>query len=109
MAWKGLGTATAPVSAIAVAHVAAAAAIREIVPAHAVARVEHVLARSAEEAVEKFTQTLKEQVLWIERFATHEQLRAFARTYNREWLLERHGYLTPLEERERLLCHVAVA
>ena len=47
------------------------------------------------------------------RFATHEQLRlrvrAFARTYNREWLIERHGFLTPLEAREHLLHQVAVA
>ena len=45
--------------------------------------------------VEKFIQTLKEQVLWIERFETLKQLRAavraFARSYNRDWLLERHG------------------
>jgi putative transposase len=63
--------------------------------------------------VEKFIQTLKEQVLWIERFATHEELRArvreFARTYNGEWLIERHGFLTPLEARERLLHQAAVA
>ncbi len=63
--------------------------------------------------VEKFIQTLKEQVLWLERFPTHEALRArvraFARTYNREWLIERHGFLTPLEARERLLRQVAVA
>jgi hypothetical protein len=38
-------------------------------------------------------------VLWIERFETFEQLRhavrSFAHRYNREWLLERHGYRTP--------------
>ena len=49
--------------------------------------------------VEKFIQTLKEQVLWIERFDTLEQLRArvrrFATDYNERWLLERHGYRTP--------------
>jgi len=49
--------------------------------------------------VEKFIQPLKEQVLWIERFETLEELggavRAFARTYNRE-LNERHGYRSPL-------------
>ena len=49
--------------------------------------------------VEKFLQTLKEQVLWIERFDTLEQLRArvrqFARDYNEHWLLERHGYRSP--------------
>ncbi|TML95359.1 MAG: transposase family protein [Actinobacteria bacterium] len=57
--------------------------------------------------VERFIQTLKEQVLWIERFETFEQLRhavrSFARRYNREWLLERHGYRTPAEAREHLL------
>ncbi len=57
--------------------------------------------------VEKFIQTLKEQVLWIERFETFEQLRAavraFARTYNEQWLLERHGYRSPREARECLL------
>jgi transposase InsO family protein len=54
--------------------------------------------------VEKFIQT-KEQVLWIRRLETLEQLRAavraFARTYNREWLIERLGYRSPLEARER--------
>ena len=56
---------------------------------------------------EKFIQTLKEQVLWIQRFQTFEELRAavrsFADTYNQSWLLERHGYRTPIEAREHLL------
>jgi transposase InsO family protein len=56
---------------------------------------------------EKAIQTLKEQVLWIERFESFEELRAavraFGRLYNREWLLERHGYRTPIEARETLL------
>lgn len=55
---------------------------------------------------EKFIQTLKEQVFWIERFDTFEQLRArvreFARDYNEHWLLERHGYRTPTEARAHL-------
>ena len=59
---------------------------------------------------EKFIQTLKEQVLWIERFATFEELRAavreFAATYNEHWLLERHGYCTPIEARQHLLTQV---
>ena len=59
---------------------------------------------------EKFIQTLKEQVLWIERFATFEELRArvreFARDYNEHWLLERHGYCTPIEARQHLLTQV---
>jgi len=64
---------------------------------------------------EKFIQTLKEQILWIERFATFEELRAavrqFALTYNEHWLLERHDYRTPTEAREHLLAlpHTAVA
>ena len=49
--------------------------------------------------VEKFNQTLKEQVLWIERFDTLDELRtrirAFAEDFNERWLLERHGYRTP--------------
>ncbi len=57
-------------------------------------------------AVEKFIQTLKEQVLWIERFGTLEALRARIRgspAYNEQWLLERHGYRSPREARELLL------
>jgi transposase InsO family protein len=57
--------------------------------------------------IERFIQTLKEQVLWIERFDSFEQLRRavhdFARFYNREWLLERHGDRTPIEARQHLL------
>jgi transposase InsO family protein len=56
--------------------------------------------------VEKFIQTLKEQVLWIERFDTLEQLRArirqFASDYNQCWLLERHDYRSPRQAREAL-------
>jgi len=59
---------------------------------------------------EKFIQTLKEQVLWIERFATFEELRTavrrFAATYNAHWLLERHRYRTPTEARQHLLTQV---
>jgi putative transposase len=53
--------------------------------------------------VEKFLQTLKEQVLWIERFDTLEQLRTrvrqFAADFNEHWLLERHVYRTPRQAR----------
>jgi putative transposase len=48
---------------------------------------------------ERFIRTLKEQLLWIERFDTVEALRqallAFKDRYNREWLIERHGHQTP--------------
>ena len=45
---------------------------------------------------QKFIQTLKEQVLWIERFDTLDELRTrirrFADDFNEHWLLERHGH-----------------
>jgi transposase InsO family protein len=48
---------------------------------------------------ERFIRTLKEQLLWVQTFATAEELRqalhAFKARYNREWLVERHGYRTP--------------
>lgn len=60
---------------------------------------------------EKAIQTLKEQLLWIERFETFEELRvavrAFGRTYNQSWLLERHGYRTPIEVREAMAAAAA--
>ena len=56
--------------------------------------------------VEKFIQTLKEQVLWIERFDILDELRArirrFAHDFNEHWLLERHGYRTPAQAHETL-------
>ena len=62
---------------------------------------------------EKAIQTLKEQVLWIERFETLEQLRAavraFGRAYNAEWLIERHSFRTPIEAREHLIRQAAMA
>jgi putative transposase len=62
---------------------------------------------------EKSLQTLKEQVLWIERFETLEDLRAavrsFGRSYNEHWLIERHGYRTPIEARERLIRQALMA
>ena len=52
---------------------------------------------------ERFVTTLKEQLLWIRHFATVaelvEALREFRRCYNREWLVERHGFRTPSQAR----------
>ena len=49
--------------------------------------------------VERFIRTLKENLLWVRRFDTIEELRealhAFKETYNRTWIVERHGYQTP--------------
>ena len=48
---------------------------------------------------ERFVRTLKEQLLWLEPFATVEELRvallAFKDRYNVHWLIERHGHRSP--------------
>jgi putative transposase len=60
---------------------------------------------------ERFIRTLKEQLLWIERFATVEDLRiallAFKERYNREWLIERHGHRSPAAARASFAAEVA--
>jgi len=62
--------------------------------------------------VERFLGIVKEQVLWIERFETFEDLRAavraFGRTFNERWLLERHHYRTPAQARAHLLRQAAM-
>ncbi len=56
---------------------------------------------------EKFIRTLKENMLWVRRFKTVEELRQalleFKRLYNEHWLIERHGYKTPLQVRKERL------
>jgi putative transposase len=48
---------------------------------------------------ERFVRTLKEQLLWLEPFATVEDLRvallAFKDRYNASWLIERHAHRSP--------------
>jgi putative transposase len=52
---------------------------------------------------ERFIRTLKENLLWVRRFETVEELRlalqGFRETYNRTWIIERHGYKTPAQVR----------
>jgi putative transposase len=52
---------------------------------------------------ERFIRTLKESQLWVRRFETVEELRLalqrFRETYNRTWIVERHGYRTPAQVR----------
>jgi putative transposase len=52
---------------------------------------------------ERFIRTLKENLLWVRRFETVEELRLalqrFRETYNRTWIVERHGYRTPAQVR----------
>src|SRR3954466_4304856 len=52
---------------------------------------------------ERFIRTLKENLLWLRRFETVEELRLalqrFRETYNQTWIIERHGYRTPAQVR----------
>ena len=52
---------------------------------------------------ERFIRVLKENLLWVRRFDTLEELRlallAFKQTYNQSWIIERHGYKTPAQVR----------
>jgi putative transposase len=62
---------------------------------------------------ERFIRTRKENLLWVHRFATIEELRqalhAFKDTDNRTWIVERHGYRTPAQVRasQRALAQAA--
>jgi putative transposase len=62
---------------------------------------------------ERFIRTLEENLLCVRHFETIEELRqallAFRETYNETWLIERHGYLTPSQFRQRQLQPVADA
>ena len=59
---------------------------------------------------ERVIRTLKEQLLWINTFATVEELRlallAWAERYNSEWLIERHGFKSPAEARRAFYADV---
>ena len=50
---------------------------------------------------ERFIRTLKEQCLWVQLCDTLDDLRIevadFTHRYNNEWLIQRHGHLTPRE------------
>jgi putative transposase len=62
---------------------------------------------------ERFIRTLKENLLWVRRFATVEELRqallAFQRRYNQSWIVERHGYRTPAAVRAAQLAPLPAA
>jgi transposase InsO family protein len=57
---------------------------------------------------ERFIRTLKEQLLWVRCFATIDELQAalqeFKHRYNSSWLVERHGFISPLAARRALAC-----
>src|SRR5690349_11323363 len=52
---------------------------------------------------QRFIRVLKENLLWVRRFDTVEELRlallAFQQTYNQSWIVEPHGYRTPAQVR----------
>jgi len=56
---------------------------------------------------ERFIRTLKEQLLWVRTFQTVEELRQalhdWLRLYNEQWLVERHGFRSPIQVRRDLL------
>ena len=56
---------------------------------------------------ERFIRTLKENLLWVRTFETIEELRhallRFRETYNTNWLIGRHGFMTPTAFRQKQL------
>ena len=63
--------------------------------------------------IERFFRTLKEQLLWIRRFRDLEALRTalieFRDRYNRQWILERLDYRTPVQARRDFHLELEVA
>jgi putative transposase len=63
--------------------------------------------------VERFIRTLKENLLWVRRCDTIEELRLalhrFKETYNQTWIIERHGYQTPAAIRAARLAPLPAA
>ena len=62
---------------------------------------------------ERFIRVLKENLLWVRRFATVEELRlalqVFRQTYDQTWIIERHGYRTPAQVRADQLGRMPMA
>ena len=63
--------------------------------------------------VERFIRTLKENLLWVRRFDTIEELRLtlhrFKQAYNQTWIVERHGHQTPAAIRAAQLAPLPAA
>ena len=66
----------------------------------------HVREPEGNGVVERFNRTLKEQLLWLQRFTTLtellEALHAFRQRYNQAWLVAKHNYSTPAAARAAL-------
>jgi transposase InsO family protein len=69
--------------------------------------------RGGNGCAERFIRTLKENLLWVSTFETIEELRqallTFRETYNTNWLIERHGFMTPTAFRQKQLQPAAKA
>jgi transposase InsO family protein len=56
---------------------------------------------------ERFIRTFKEQLLWVRTFQTVEELclalHDWLRLYNTQWLVERHGFRSPIQVRRDFL------
>ncbi|MGH7758293.1 MAG: integrase core domain-containing protein [Candidatus Dormibacteria bacterium] len=52
---------------------------------------------------ERFIKTLKEQLLWVQRFGTmddlQQALQSCKQQYNQRWLVSKHGYVAPRQAR----------
>jgi putative transposase len=63
--------------------------------------------------VDRFIRPLKENLLWVRRFDTTEELRlalhTFRQTYNHTWIVERHGYQSPAAVRAAQLAPLHAA
>jgi transposase InsO family protein len=61
--------------------------------------------------VERFFRTLKEQLLWLNCYATVEKLReaviGFVKKYNACWMVAKHDYLSPNQVREKFILNEA--
>ena len=55
---------------------------------------------------ERFIRTLKEQLLWLRKFSSiqelNEALHRFKELFNSSWLVAKHNYLTPSQARAKL-------
>ncbi len=74
-------------------------------------RVHHSLGVQKNGCGERFIRTLKEQLLWLTRFAGIEELHAalqeFVDPCNNLWFLGRFGYKRPTQCRRRFLVDAA--
>jgi putative transposase len=62
---------------------------------------------------ERFIRTLKEQVIYGRVFQNLEEVRTavrrFVDTYNRAWLVEKKGFLSPWQAKAQWLCQDSIA